>query len=111
MRPNDLTISAHLLTERVERLTYILSQPDLCDLTPAIEVPIGNKREVLTIDGVLLVKAATTEFVITAYLPSINKVYAMYQSIGRSHIPDQICKKVNKNRRTHAKRAEYLLDK
>lgn len=111
MRPNDLTISAHLLTERVERLTYILSQPDLCDLTPAIEVPVGNKREVLTIDGVLLVKAATTEFVITAYLPSINKVYAMYQLIGRSHIPDQICKKVNKNRRTHAKRAEYLLDK
>ena len=82
MKAQRITASQHFLNDRSNRLTFILTHTDLSDLTVVLERKFPDKRECVTADGVILVKAIETEFLITAYVATLDKVYAMYKSAG-----------------------------
>lgn len=79
-----IRMSYHVQEERTNRMVYILSNSDLCDFTPAVEFidRRDNVRYCLTVNGVLLVKAVRQEKLITAYVPTFEKAYAICTSNG-----------------------------
>ena len=80
MTAQKMTLSYHCTEERAERLVFIAEHIGWGEVV--LEVPSNGRRECLTDTGVLLVKAMKEEFLITAYVPSIDKACAIYQSIG-----------------------------
>lgn len=107
--------SKHLMEDRLERMTYILSTPALSIDKVVLEHRMETKRECVTDSGVILVKALETEFVITAYVATLEKVYALYRAEGYDHLPDGLVHRINKNKihvvlqnMTEAERKKYL---
>lgn len=107
--------SKHLMEDRLERMTYILSTPALSIDKVVLEHRMKTKRECVTDSGVILVKALETEFVITAYVATLEKVYALYRAEGHDHLPDGLVHRINKNKihvvlqnMTEAERKKYL---
>ena len=98
MKAQRITASQHVLNDRSNRLTFILAHADLSDLTVLLEQRYPDKRECVTADGVILVKAIETEFLITAYVGTLDKVYAMYKSAGME-IPVSLKKKILRNKK------------
>lgn len=98
MKAQRITASQHFLNDRSNRLTFILTHADLSDLTVLLEQRYPDKRECVTADGVILVKAIETEFLITAYVGTLDKVYAIYKSAGLG-IPAPLKKKILRNKK------------
>jgi hypothetical protein len=90
--------SEHLKQERIDRMVYILSHPSLGIGSVVLEHRMETKRECVTDSGIILVKALETEFLITAYVATLDKVYALYRSEGHDHIPDGLAHRIVKNR-------------
>lgn len=96
-----MKLSRHVIEEREERMVFILSHEELsADFTSVIEVPFikEDKRECLTKSGVIFVKALREEFLITAYVPTIDKVYAMYKVMGME-MPYSVKRTVIRNKK------------
>lgn len=107
--------SSHLIHERIDRMVYILSTPALDISNVVLEHRMENKRECVTSSGVILVKALETEFLITAYVATIEKVYALYRAEGHDHLPDGLAHRIAKNKdhvklqnMTEAEREKFL---
>ena len=98
MKAQRITASQHFLNDRSNRLTFILTHTDLSDLTVVLERKFPDKRECVTADGIILVKAIETEFLITAYVATLDKVYAMYKSAGMD-VPPSLKKKILRNKK------------
>ena len=90
--------SSHLVHERLDRMTYILSTPALDISKIVLEHRLETKRECVTSSGVILVKALETEFVITAYVATLDKIYALYRAEGYDHLPDSLAHRILKNK-------------
>lgn len=90
--------SNHLKQERLDRMVYILSTPSLGLGEVVLEHRMDTKRECVTNSGIILVKALETEFLITAYVATLDKVYALYRSEGHDHIPDGLAHRIVKNK-------------
>lgn len=101
-----ITVSQHVQNDRADRLTYILSHPDLCDFTPAVEQIHPNKVECITVDGVMLVKSLDRSFLITAYVVTIDKALAVYKSQGLA-LPKYLDRKIKQNEKKHIKNKNY----
>lgn len=95
-----IQMTYHVQMERADRMVYILSNPDLCDLTPAMEfVSVrDNVRYCITVDGVLLIKAIRQERLITAYVPTFDKVYAICMNEG-IQIPAGLAYRIKRNKK------------
>ena len=93
-----IKMSQHILTERADRLMFILSHEDLSNFTILLEQKYPTKRECVTADGVILVKDLQEEFLITAYIATLDKVYAMYASAGLA-VPAPLKKKILRNKK------------
>lgn len=90
--------SNHLKQERLDRMVYILSHPSLGLGEVVLEHTMETKRECVTNSGIILVKALETEFLITAYVATLEKVYALYRAEGHDHIPDGLAHRIVKNK-------------
>lgn len=97
MKATRITMTNHIKEERLDRLTYI-----------ALNVGFGNvilehireedgRRDCLTDTGVLMIKAAHEEILITAFVANIDKVTAIYHKCGYTSVPANIRKVVLKN--------------
>ena len=63
-----------------------------------IEEFIASLKEMTVVELNELVKAIETEFLITAYVGTLDKVYAMYKSAGLE-IPASLKKKILRNKK------------
>lgn len=95
MKCNKIQMSAHVREDRLDRMTYIAINVGFGDVI--IENILETKRECLTDTGVILVKSLTDDFLITAFVGTIDKVSAMYHATGHERIPARIYNKVVKN--------------
>lgn len=92
-----IIMSEHCKIERLERMVYIATTVGFGD--PVFEVYCEDKRECVTDTGVILVKSLNEDFLITAYIGSIDKISAMYHGAGYDKMPTWLYNKVLKNRR------------
>lgn len=91
-----LKMSKHTKTDRLDRMVYIATTVGFGNIV--LERVEGDKRECLTDTGVLLIKALQTDFLITAFIVSIDKANALYKSAGIARMPDSLYRKINKNK-------------
>ena len=91
-----ITISEHVRTERLDRLTNIAMLVGIGE-KEVLTVPIEDKLYCLTDTGVLLVKSADGGFLITAYLATLKQAKGYYTRAGYKAMPDYIYKKVKHN--------------
>lgn len=89
-----MTMTAHVVNDRMDRVLAIAQHVGWG--TEMICVHEAHKLEVLTTTGVLLVKSMDNKL-ITAYVPSIDKVRVMYSILGYDHIPTNVCHRVKKS--------------
>ena len=95
MKPTRIKMSQHVQDERLDRLTYIAMNIGFGEVV--LEHRMETKRECVTDTGIILVKALDDEFLITAFVGTIDKVSALYHSNGYERIPTTIYNKIAKN--------------
>jgi hypothetical protein len=92
-----MTMSRHAKEDRLDRLVYIATTIGFGNVI--FEKHCGDKRECITDTGVLLVKAANEELLITAYILAIDKATAVYASImgEGKRLPQSLYNTIKKN--------------
>lgn len=88
--------SKHIINDRLDRLSAILSDEYLSDFTPFAQVYRNGHREILTANGVLLIKPKKGDLLITAYVATPMKVSAIFHSLGQD-VPKAYFRKIWKN--------------
>ena len=97
MKATRVKMSIHAREERLDRLTYIAMNVGFGDTV--FEAPNGqhpDRIDCLTDTGVLIIKGRDGT-IITAYIPTMDKVIAIYRRQGITRIPTAVYNKVRKN--------------
>ena len=97
MKANKIKMSNHARDERLDRLTYIALNVGFGEVV--LEHRTETKRECITDTGVILVKGLEDDFLITAFIGTIDKVSDIYHANGYERIPTSVYNKVIKNAR------------
>jgi hypothetical protein len=105
MKTTKIKMSTHVVEERLDRLTYIAMNIGFGKII--IEHCLETKRECITDTGIILVKDLKEDFLITAFVGTIDKVSAIYHANGYERIPTPIYNKVIKNT-YHVKRQNVV---
>ena len=95
MKTRRIVMSAHVKEERLDRMTYIAMNVGFGEVI--MEHRMETKRECITDTGVILVKGLEDDFLITAFVGTIDKVSAIYHANGYERIPSSVYNKVVKN--------------
>lgn len=98
MTAKRVKMTTHVREERLDRLTYIAMNVGFGEVV--LEHPHNDgsgKIDCITDTGVLIIKSARDGAIITAYIPDINKVTAIYRKMGYTRIPTAINNRVLKN--------------
>ena len=95
MKAKRIVMSAHVREDRLDRMTYIAMNVGFGEVV--MEHRLETKRECITNTGVILVKALEEDFLITAFVGTIDKVNAIYHANGFERVPTNIYNKVQKN--------------
>ena len=96
-----MTFSYHAAYERADRLQAL---EEVLGFTKIIiEVPVveEQKRYCLTSSGILIVKNLHRDYVITAFMATVNQAYRICRMGGKSKIPPKLEKKIIKNNERH----------
>ena len=92
----QMKMSEHTKTDRLDRMVYIATTVGFGNVV--FEKVEEDKRECLTDTGVLLVKALEKDFLITAFIVTLDKASALYKSAGYERMPDNLYRKIQKNK-------------
>lgn len=95
MKVQKIALSSHAKNERLDRLTYIAVNIGFGETV--IEHCMETKRECVTDTGIILVKDLHNEFLITAFVGTIDKISAIYHANGFERVPTHIYNKAQKN--------------
>jgi hypothetical protein len=95
MKARRIVMSTHVREERLDRMTYIAMNVGFGEVI--MEHRMETKRECITDTGVILVKGLEDDFLITAFVGTIDKVSAIYHANGYERIPSPVYNKVIKN--------------
>ena len=102
MKANKIKMTSHAKDDRADRLTYIAINVGFGEVVLE-HINADNRRDCITDTGVLLIKNATEEILITAYIPTVDKVSAIYKSAGFDCVPQHIYRIAKKNEKKHLK--------
>lgn len=92
------TMTYHARIERADRLTYIAMNVGFGEIVlEHIHEDDPYKVDCLTDTGVLIIKNAVSGTIITAYVPNIDKVIAIYRKMGYERMPTYMINRVRKN--------------
>ncbi len=92
-----IKMSKHVMVDRADRMVYIMQTVGFGETVVFTHVHDGA-RECLTETGVIMVKAMHEERLITAYIPSLDKVSAMYTEMGL-RVPQYMIRKIGNNQK------------
>lgn len=96
-----MLFSYHAQYERADRLAQL---EEVLGFTKVVlEVPIveEEKRYCLTSSGILIVKNLHRDFVITAFMATIDQCYKLYKIAGKGQVSPKVYKRVVKNNERH----------
>lgn len=105
---NRMNASPHAYIERRERIEYIEYKLGFGE--PVFTYPSNsnpNNDEELTSTGVIIIRDRKTRLFVTAFIATIGKVTAAYKSNGYKRVPDEIYKRVIKNRYLYENQPRY----
>lgn len=91
-------ISAHVVNDHMDRMLIIAQTIGWGEIRDELADPRDpDKLMCFTSTGVMLVKSRCTGKLITAYVPELKKVYAIFVNNGYEHVPHYLYQKVQKN--------------
>lgn len=96
-----MTFSYHAQYERANRLAQLEEVLGFTKIVLEVPVYEENKRYCITSSGILIVKAITEEFVITAFMCNINQCYRLYKMAGKAQVSPKLYKRITKNIERH----------
>lgn len=92
-----MAMTYHARIERADRLTYIAMNVGFGEVIlegPHPDHP--NRIQCLTNTGVFIVKTKQGD-VVTAFIPTVERVCAMYKYMGYNRVPTYVMNKAKKN--------------
>ena len=87
----------HCKEDRLERIAFILANIGKGEIV--LTVKQGETRACLTDTGVVFIKAAVEEVLITAFVPSVKRVLSLYHEAGVERIPHKVYKAAQSNQK------------
>ena len=91
-----MTMSRHVQEDRLDRMVYIATTIGFGEVI--FERVNNDRRECITDTGVLMVKYITEDFLITAYIISIEKATAIFRhAYGDRRMPPYLYETIRKN--------------
>lgn len=98
-----MNMTNHVINDRMERMLIIAKHIGWG--SPLIEhiCPERNSLDVITSTGVLLIKDLANKTLITAYVPSVERVAAICRKCGYPRVPSSLYSVVTKNQKRVAK--------
>lgn len=97
-----MTFSYHATYERADRLQAleeVLGFTKIILEVPAIQ---EEKRYCLTSSGILIIKNLHRDYVVTAFMATVDQAYRICRMAGKADIPPKLKKKVVKNCERHS---------
>ena len=97
----NVEMSYHCREDRLDRLTLIASTIGWGEPVAVEQWP--DRRQILTDTGVIMVMAKDRDFLITAYIPTIDKAVALFRSVyGKKVIfPRSLKNAIKRNKNLH----------
>ena len=99
-----LNFSKHLQNDHPERLAALDEYIGFTNIVlEVIEVhkKYGRRRVGVTSSGIMIIRNAYEDFIITAYLPTMTEVEKVARQAGKKCVPPKLLKKVQKNLERH----------
>lgn len=96
-----MTLSYHMTYERADRLQILEDTLGFTKIVLEVPVVNENKRYCLTSSGILIVKSLYDDFVITAFMVTVDQCYYICRLAGKGQIPPKLHKKIVKNIERH----------
>ena len=94
-----MKVTTHAAVERIDRIMYIAQKIGWGNgIVLEVRKEERGTRECLTDSGVLIVKGLEDDIFVTAFVPSVDKVYSLYHSLGK-RIPSYLLFKIKKNQK------------
>jgi hypothetical protein len=83
MKAQKVRMSTHATEDRLDRLTYIAMTIGFGDTAYTFpDTSHADRYFAFTTTGVMIVKSVRSDVIVTAYIPTIDKVYAIFKSAG-----------------------------
>ena len=96
-----MLFSAHILTDRANRLRRLEEVLGFTHVALEWVDEANSKRYCLTSSGVMIIKALHEDFVITAWMATVDQLYRMCLMMGKAQMPPKLYKRVSKNMERH----------
>ena len=98
-----LKMVGHASQDRIERMMYLTMEIGIGETL--ISVVSQGRRTDLTENGIVLVYADDGESILTAYLASVDRAYAMYNQRynGKFPVPKKVMRHINSVNTKHAR--------
>ena len=100
----ELNFSKHLQYDHPERLAALAEYIGFTNLVmEVLEVhkKHGRRRVGITSSGIIVIRNAQKDYIITAYLPTMVEVENIARQAGKKCVPPKLLKKVQKNLERH----------
>ena len=100
----ELNFSKHLQYDHPERLAALDEYIGFTNIVmEVIEVhkKYGRRRVGITSSGIMVIRNAHEDFIITAFLPTMIEVEKVARQAGKKCVPPKLLKKVQKNLERH----------
>lgn len=100
----ELNFSKHLREEHPERLACLEAYIGFTNIVLEAVVTskkYGHRRLGVTSSGILVVRSVREDYIITAYLPTLDEVEKLAWHAGKKCVPPKLLKKVQKNLERH----------
>lgn len=100
----ELNFSKHLQCDHPERFAALDEYIGFTNIVmEVIEVhkKYGRRRVGITSSGIMIIRNARENFIITAYLPTMVEVEKVARQAGKKCVPPKLLKKVQKNLERH----------
>ena len=96
-----MTLSYHAQYERADRLARLEEVLGFTNVVLEVKDYSDRKRYCVTSSGIVIVKAMEEDFVITAYMITVDHLYHLCMKAGKKQMPPKLYKRVCKNMERH----------
>lgn len=93
-----MTMTYHARVERQARIQYIMENIGIGETVATKEKPREGKKELLTDTGIILVTNTAETILITMFIASIDKAYALYINDKKEPLPRDLRNTIVHNR-------------
>lgn len=94
-----MILTNHIINDRMERIVYIAKKVGWGETIVTYTDTTRQVKICLTSTGVILIKNASIDRLVTAYVANIDDVKWIYTVMGYERIPERVYNKTMKNRK------------